>query len=83
MIEEFGYLPYRPAGYTDDLGIIAEVNQWAPAQTSGWYFRVTSGNDQVRSWLDDNEIRYTYEGWKLIIHTRNHAMMFKLRFAYE
>ena len=27
----------HPSGYTDDLGILADRNQWVPEEPSGWY----------------------------------------------
>lgn len=41
MIRDLGYRPYRPSGYTDDLGIIADRNQWVPEQVPGWYVFVS------------------------------------------
>lgn len=33
----FTYRRGHPAGYTDDLGIIADENQWVGEQREGWY----------------------------------------------
>ncbi len=35
-------------GYTDDLGIIADVNQWVPYRPPGWY--LTGHNLTVHLW---------------------------------
>ncbi len=56
MIEDLGYRPYYPSGYTDDLGIIADRNQWVPAQLPGWYVMVR--NHDVITWLEENGIDY-------------------------
>ena len=47
--------PYLPSGYTDDLGIIADKNQWINQQDEGWYaeFVLTMMND-VYKWCDAN-----------------------------
>lgn len=81
MIKDLGYRPYRPSGYTDDLGIIADRNQWVSAQIPGWYFRVKKNLDQVVSWLEENDVSYTDHRWALIIHGRDDATLFKLRWA--
>lgn len=34
---KFEYDPGHPAGYVDDLGIMADSNQWTPERLPGWY----------------------------------------------
>ena len=52
MIRDLGYRPYRPAGYTDDLGILADRNQWVSTQKPGWYVLVAvHGYMDVIDWL--------------------------------
>ena len=36
----FRYEHGHPAGFTDDLGIIADRNQWVEEVTGGWYSEV-------------------------------------------
>lgn len=59
MISNLGYREYRPSGFTDDLGIIADRNQWVDAQLPGWYVRVNgNGLGDVLAWLEDNGLDY-------------------------
>lgn len=45
----------NPAGYTDDLGIIADENQWIPAQPSGWQSDVDPQDyNAMREWCEQN-----------------------------
>jgi hypothetical protein len=36
VVPKFVWRDWRPAGYTDDLGIIADRNQWVEEVTPGW-----------------------------------------------
>lgn len=53
-------LHYRrghPAGYTDDLGIIADENQWVPEEWSGWYLYLPYGvgkHVDIVKWCEEN-----------------------------
>ena len=37
VVPKFVWRNGNPAGYTDDLGIIADRNQWIPGTKQGWY----------------------------------------------
>jgi hypothetical protein len=40
IVPKFTYRRGHPAGYTDDLGIIADRNQWVEEVTGGYYSEV-------------------------------------------
>lgn len=49
----------HPEGYTDDLGIIADRNQWVNAKLPGWYFSMPSDYvDTIYEWCDNNLTGY-------------------------
>ena len=76
------YRPWRPSGYTDDLGIIADRNQWVPEQVRGWY--VFAGPGQLRdilTWLEENNIPYTRWALGVIIFNKADTVLFKLRWS--
>ena len=51
----FTYERGNPAGYTDDLGIIADRNQWVEARPSGWRSEVDPQDYQgMREWCQQN-----------------------------
>ena len=77
------YMPYRPSGYTDDLGIIADRNQWISAQQDGWHAMMREDViDEAVAWCDGNGIKYLHDGsGRLIIRDRNGAALFKLRWS--
>ena len=51
----FTYDCGNPAGYTDDLGIIADRNQWVEAQRRGWRSEVDPQDYQgIREWCEHN-----------------------------
>lgn len=54
---------WQPAGYTDDLGIIADCNQWVNEVLPGWYLKVpVDMAREIHEWCDKN-----FNGrWKLI-----------------
>jgi hypothetical protein len=50
---KFTYRRGHPAGYTDDLGIIADRNQWVDAVTGGYHSEVDPQDYQeIREWCD-------------------------------
>ena len=51
----FTYRRGHPAGFTDDLGIIADRNQWVEEQPSGWQ-SVIDPQDYlgIREWCQQN-----------------------------
>lgn len=70
------YRPYRPSGYTDDLGIIADTNQWIPAQESGWYVAVPIGPSvpEIIDWFTEAEIDFAM---KATVNYQTHFIIFK------
>lgn len=50
------YTPGHAAGYTDDLGIIADENQWVPAVYPGWYcYGISIGkHPEINDWCSKN-----------------------------
>lgn len=51
----FTYRRGHPAGYTDDLGIIADRNQWVEAERSGWISDIDAQDFMgMREWCDQN-----------------------------
>jgi hypothetical protein len=76
------YRPRRPSGYTDDLGIIADRNQWVSEQVRGWY--VFAGPGRLRdilTWLEENDILYTRWALGVIIFNKADTVLFKLRWS--
>lgn len=42
-------------GLTDDLGIIADRDQWVPARPAGWYLHCSPGRDyEILKWCREN-----------------------------
>ena len=78
---QMDYREYRPSGYTDDLGIIADRNQWIPARAAGWHVMGDiSIPDEVIEWLDENNILYLHpQRNRLVILYYDDATLFKMR----
>ena len=55
VVPEFVWRNGHPAGYTDDLGIIADRNQWVDAEIPGWISNIDP-QDYVpmREWCEQN-----------------------------
>lgn len=52
---EFHYQRGHPAGYTDDLGIIADRNQWVKEQPRGWRSEIDPQDYMaIREWCEQN-----------------------------
>jgi hypothetical protein len=47
----------HPEGWTDDLGIMADRNQWVREHLPGWYARQWIGGRQWISVYDDSDLR--------------------------
>ena len=62
----FTYHQGHPAGYTDDLGIIADKDQWVEEQKEGW-FSVVDPHDYlaIRDWCKQN---LTHGDWCMGIY---------------
>ena len=69
-------------GWTDDLGIIADRNQWIKAQPAGWY--LTGHNDEVHKWCLGNLKSYNFmwtNPFTCCIDNEDDITLFKLRWA--
>lgn len=52
---QFHYQRGHPAGYTDDLGIIADRNQWVESQPRGWRSEIDPQDYMaIREWCEQN-----------------------------
>lgn len=84
-------LHYRrghPAGYTDDLGIIADRNQWVDEELAGWYCYSICGlgfdreRQEMQDWCDQNLKNYWEVNRKCVyISSEDDATLFKLRWS--
>ena len=79
MTIEVEYRPYRPEGFTDDLGIIADRNQWIPQQHAGWYI-LTNSDDwfNILNWLTENNIDHSVSTNGIMMFNQKDAVLFKL-----
>ena len=91
----FSYSKGHPSGFTDDLGIIADRNQWVCEEIPGWYallpWRPYRGQDfslfEVETWCKENlSGRYHIEvvdshSMKIMISTERDVVLFKMRFG--
>lgn len=87
MAWEIDYQAGRPAGYTDDLGIIADSNQWVKEMPSGWYAWYRdwpSGleNSSIRDievWCEVNcQGHWDRTGYNFYFTRRQDATLFKM-----
>ena len=86
MIIDSYYSFGHPEGYTDDLGIIADRNQWVPEQLPGWYFIISYSTD-IHDWCENNLMGY----WKCVgffsgrrtyyVSSDSDAVLFKMRWS--
>ena len=52
---KFTWHDWRPAGYTDDLGIIADRNQWVPEVIGGYCSDIDPQEyTAIREWCEQN-----------------------------
>ena len=77
----------HPAGWTDDLGIIADRNQYVSSELAGWYalpdhavnLRDLGWVSTVRQWCNDNLTEYwNIDRAVVYISDYNDATLFKL-----
>jgi hypothetical protein len=55
VVPKFVWRNGHPAGYTDDLGIIADRNQWVEEVTPGWYSDIDPQEYMaIREWCEQN-----------------------------
>lgn len=51
VVPKFTWRNGHPAGYTDDLGIIADRNQWVEAESPGWVSEIDPQDYMaIREW---------------------------------
>lgn len=80
----FTYRRYHPAGYTDDLGIIADKNQWVEEQRAGWYSEVDPQDyREMHEWCQQNLEHGTwYTGiYHIFIQREEDVAWFMLRWS--
>lgn len=81
---EFHYRHWVPAGYTDDLGIIADRNQWVEEQVPGWYSSIDPQDyNDIRDWCEKNLEEYAWKlsPYQLILRREEDVSWFMLRFS--
>ena len=55
VVPKFIWHDWRPAGYTDDLGIIADRNQWVPEVIGGYCSDIDPQDYMaMREWCEQN-----------------------------
>ena len=55
VVPKFVWRDWRPAGYTDDFGIIADRNQWVEAVSPGWISDIEPQEyTAMREWCEQN-----------------------------
>lgn len=82
MIIEIVYKPHRPEGYTDDLGIIADRNQWVPEQPEGWHIYIDHTKwFEIREWLDDNDIMHETYFSGIVLFRKRDVILFEMRWS--
>ena len=55
VVPKFTWRDWRPAGYTDDLGIIADRNQWVEEVTGGYCSEIDPQDYMaIREWCEQN-----------------------------
>jgi hypothetical protein len=55
VVPKFTWSDWRPAGYTDDLGIIADRNQWVPEVIGGYCSDIDPQEyTAMREWCEKN-----------------------------
>lgn len=80
----------HPAGWTDDLGIIADRNQYISSELAGWYalprdvvnLRDLKWVRTVRQWCDDNLTGYwNIDRAVVYINDDDDATLFRLTWS--
>lgn len=74
---------YRPEGWTDDLGIIADRNQWVRPMPGGWHVSVKLKNDWflIIDWLKDNNISYELYYENIVLTRDEDLVLYQLRWT--
>jgi len=80
---KFCYEQGHPAGYTDDLGIIADRNQWTPAKPSGWWSAIDRQDYfEMEAWCNENlKGRFQIGMYHIIISAEEDVAWFLLRWG--
>lgn len=85
LVKSIIYIDGHPAGYTDDLGIISDVNQWVPETQSGWYVLMQYKHEinRIVEWCKFNLSGYWKYNDNLMIYMSDDddATLFKLTWA--
>jgi hypothetical protein len=82
MSAQVEYRSYRPAGFTDDLGIIADRNQWIPEQHAGWYLLIDPDDFyDIVDWITENNMDHSISSNGLMLFNQKDVILFKLRWA--
>lgn len=86
----FSYSRGHSSGFTDDLGIIADRNQWVCEEVPGWYALLPwkdFNRFEVETWCKENlsgrfhvEVLNSYS-MKIMISTERDVVLFKMRFG--
>ncbi len=88
----FYYEPGHPSGYTDDLGIMADRNQYVPSQARGWVSELDNSDfNDIQAWCEKHltpETWYTgrYSGvtgvrYHIFIQKQKDVVWFMLRWG--
>lgn len=80
---DFHYQQGHPAGYTDDLGIIADQDQWVEEQPSGWRSQIDPRDAvEMFKWCENNLKGRWYPGVNhIVISDERDVNWFLLRWA--
>jgi len=80
---KFTYQRGNPAGYTDDLGIIADKNQWVEYQPSGYRSAIDPQDyKEMREWCEQNLKGPWYTGiYFIFIKSEKDVAWFMLRWS--
>ena len=84
LVPKFTWRNGHPAGYTDDLGIIADRNQWVKEQKSGWFSDIDPRDHMaIREWCEQNVTHgYWYTGdYYLVLEDEKDVAWFLLRWS--
>lgn len=80
----FTYQQGHPAGYTDDLGIIADVNQWVEYQPSGWRSEIDPQDYlEIQAWCKQTLEEGTYKIgiYYIFLRSKKDVAWFMLRWS--
>lgn len=72
------YRKFFPAGFTDELGLISDRNQYVPEQKEGWYI-LGSVTPEVHNWCKNRLSSYHFSRSYKIIKNEKEVIMFILR----